>query len=102
LNGPGKGDKSILYLDRVKEFKKLNLLPLPLTHLPTISVVEDLVQNKAMWHKNCYLKFSQEKLEKGRKINATDSELESESNSYGSKRICPPRHLLDKENCIVL
>jgi len=57
------------------------------------------VQNKAMWHKNCYLKFSQEKLEKARKRNATDSELESESSSYGSKRFCPPCHLLDKENC---
>ena len=65
LNAPGKGDKSIPYQtfsDRAKEFKKLNLLPLPLTYLPTITVVEDLVQNKAMWQKNCYLKFSQEKL----------------------------------------
>jgi len=52
-----------------------------------------------MWHKSCYLKFSQEKLEKARKRNATDTELEF-GNSCGPKCICPPHHSLDKEKCI--
>ena len=102
LNAPGKGDKSIPYqtfLDRGKDFKELKFLPLPLTHLPTNIAVQDLVQNKAMWHKSCFLKFGQEKLEKVRKRNVTDTELEF-SNSCGSKRICPPCHSLDKEKCV--
>ena len=90
LNAPGKGDRSIPYqtfLDSVETFKELNFLPLPLIRLPTNIAVEDLVQNKAMWHKSCYLKFAQEKLEKARKRNATDNGLESGTN-------CGPRHIL--------
>ena len=37
LNVPGKGDKSVPYqafFDRVTDFKELEILPLPLTHLP--------------------------------------------------------------------
>ena len=64
LNAPGKGDKSIPYqtfLDRVKDFKELEILPLLLTYLPAANtVVQDFVQNKAKWHKSCYLKFSQD------------------------------------------
>ena len=72
----GKGDKSMPYqtfLDRVKDFKELDFLPIPLTHLPTN--IDDFVQNKAMWYKSCYyyyyysalqcyLKFGQVKLER--------------------------------------
>ena len=102
LNAPGKGDKSIPYqtfLDRVRCFKELDVLPLPLTHFPANIEVQDLVQNKAKWHKICHLKFGQEKLEKARKRNATDTEAEC-SNRSEPKRFCPPRHSLDKEKCI--
>ena len=37
LNAPGEGDKSVPYqafLDRIAGFKELEILPLPLTHLP--------------------------------------------------------------------
>ena len=100
LNAPGEGDKSVPYqafLDRVAGFKELEILPLPLTHLPENVTVQDFVQNKAKWHKSCHIKFSQDKLERARKRNATETELES-SNGCGTKRICQPHRSLDREN----
>ena len=48
-NAPGEGDKSVPYqafLDRVAGFKELEILPLPLTHLPENVTVQDFVLNK--------------------------------------------------------
>ena len=102
LNAPGKADKSIPYqcfLDRVKDFKELEILPLPLTHLPENTTEQDFVQNKAKWHKSYYLKFGQDKLEKARKRNAPDIGLEV-GNICGPKHTCPLRQSLDKDKCI--
>ena len=88
LNAPGKADKSIPYqcfLERVKDFKELEILLLPLTHLLENITVQDFVQNKAKWHKSFHLKFGQDKLEKARKRNAPDIELEV-GNICGPKR----------------
>ena len=99
LNAPGKVDKSIPYqcfLDRVKDFKELEILPLPLTHLPENITEQDFVQNKAKWHKSFHLKFGQDKLEKARKRNAPDIGLEV-GNICGPKHTYPLCQSLDKD-----
>ena len=88
-------------IEYVAGFKELEILPLPLIRLPENVTVQDFVQNKAKWHKSCHIKFSQNKLERAKKRNATETELES-SNGCGTKRICQPRCSLDKEKCIFL
>ena len=53
LNAQDEGDKPVSYqafLDRVAGFKELEVLPLPLTHLPENVTVQDFVQNKMKWH----------------------------------------------------
>lgn len=103
LNAPGKGDKSVPYqtfLDRVANFKELEIFHFPLTHLPENVTVKDFVENKVKCHKSCYTKFSQDKLERARKRNVTETKLEP-SSSCCTKRICPPHHSLDKEKCIL-
>ena len=67
LNARGSGDKSIAYesfLTRVNEFRELNQLPVPLVEGITVN---DLITNRAMWHKSCHFKFSQDRLERARR-----------------------------------
>ena len=66
-----------------------------MTHLPENVASQDFVQNKAKWQKSCYTKFSEDKIERAKKRNATETDLLS-----GTKRIYPPRHSLDKAKCI--
>jgi len=50
LNVRGKEDKSVPYqafLNRVTDFKELEILSLPLTHSPKNLTVQDFIQNKA-------------------------------------------------------
>lgn len=88
----GSGDKSVPYrsfLDRVKMFRELSSLPLPLDHLDGNIALHDLVANRASWHKSCYGKFSNDKIERARKRAATHSEV-----PYGEmKRVQLTNHL---------
>ena len=95
----GSGDKSVPYrsfLDRVKMFRELSSLPLPLDHLDGNIVLHDLVANRASWHKSCYGKFSNDKIERARKRAATHSEV-----PYGEmKRVRSTRKSLDNNACL--
>ena len=70
LNVHGYKDKSApygLFLDRVNQFRELSSLPLPLDHLDKNITPDDLVVNRGCWHKSCYGKFSNDKIERARK-----------------------------------
>ena len=96
----GSGDKSAPYksfLDRVKIFKEVSSLPLPLSHLEDNTGLDDLVANRASWHKSCYGKFSNDKIERARKRTAaTDSEVPCSE----VKRVRSARKLLDNNACL--
>ena len=69
LNAGGDDDKSKVYasfLKNVSEFKRLNQLPVPLKFGEDMDV-EKLVTHQAKWHKSCYLKFNDTKLQRARK-----------------------------------
>lgn len=99
LNVHGSGDKSAPYrsfLDRVKMFRELSSLPLPLNHLEGNIALDDLVANRASWHKSCYSKFGNDKIERVRKRAATDCEA-----CCGEvKRARSTRKLIDKNTCL--
>ena len=62
-------DKSKIYasfLANVSEFKRLNQLPVPLKFEEDMDV-KKLVTHQAKWHKSCYIKFNDTKLQKARK-----------------------------------
>ena len=42
------------FLERSAMFRELNRLPVPLGHLRENITAEDLVKNKASWHKSCH------------------------------------------------
>jgi len=44
-------------------FRELNRLPVSLGYLRENITAEDLVENKASWHKSCHKKFDQDKLD---------------------------------------
>lgn len=75
LNTDGSGDKHEAYssfLSNVNEFRKLNQLPVQLSFGQEMDV-DQLVRNKAMWHKSCHLKFNASKLQRARKRERGDT-----------------------------
>ena len=62
-------DKSKIYasfLANVNEVKRLNQLPVPLKFEEDMDV-KKLVTHQAKWHKSCYIKFNDTKLQRARK-----------------------------------
>lgn len=82
LNAVGRDDNSQPYenfLQSVKEFRKMNCLPVTL-YFDEATSVDDLITNKASWHKSCYGKFSKcrlERLQKKRDLKEAGSSQES-------------------------
>ena len=98
LNALGSGDMSAPYesfLSRVSIFKEFDRLPIPLNHFGDNTSLNDLVANKASWHKSCHFKFSQDRLERVRKRGRTEPEV-----VVNAKRACRPRTSFDKSTCI--
>ena len=87
LNASGSMNPSTPYetfLERSAKFRELNRLPVPLGHLRENINAEDLVENKASWHKSCHKKFDQDKLDRAqRKRNR------NEIQDIDTKRTCP-------------
>ena len=84
-------DREISFCDRVKIFRELNSLPLPLNHLEEEVSLDDLVINRASWHKSCYCKFSHDKIERARKGVASESEVLAKLSG-----LAPPVNLLTR------
>ena len=103
LYGPGSADIFGPYqsfLSRVCTFRKLNLQPMPLSHLTEYITVDDIVSNEAKWHKSCYNKFGMDRLDRAkRKRKQTDMEANS-SDESSAKHVCPRCQTLDKNVCI--
>lgn len=99
LNASGSMNLSTPYetfLERSAKFHELNRLPVPLGHLRENINAEDLVENKASWHKSCHKKFDQDKLDRAqRKRNG------NEIQDIDTKRTCPQRRSLEKFACIL-
>ena len=104
LNVHGYKDKSApygLFFDRINQFRELSSLPLPLDHLDKNITPDDLVVNRGCWHKSCYGKFSNDKIERARKKVASDCEVRcSEAKRARSTRIlCNKNACLSCEEC---
>ena len=99
LNAPGRADKSGPYKSRVCMFRELDLLPVAMSHLTEDTNADDLATNSAKWHKSCYNKFGQDRLDRARKRKRADLEAESSDDST-TKHVCPHRQSLDKCMCI--
>ena len=90
-----KTEAYVTFLDNVSSFRNLGSLPVRLLFDEDLSV-QNLVQNKAVWHKSCQVKFSKEKLERAR--NKRKKSTEEEPGSSKEKRT--QRQSLDKEACL--
>ena len=55
-----------LFLDNVKEFRELDSLPVQLLFSDDVDA-ETLANQRASWHRNCHLKFNNDKLERAKK-----------------------------------
>ena len=101
LSTPGRQDKLAPYdsfLKRVNVFRELNQLALPLSHLVNGIIANDLVVNRAHWHKSCHMKFSNDKIER---LKRKRTKLESsDADATNTKRACIRRQSLDKNSCI--
>ena len=98
LNAHGNRDKSEPYdsfLNNVNAFRALGKLPV-LLYFGEDMTVNELVQNQAAWHKSCYVKFSNEKLE--RATRKRDRSNSAESILPGMKR--HQRQPVDKMACL--
>ena len=75
------GDKSKAYenfLTSVSEFRELNKLPVTVVFGKDMDT-NRLTINQAKWHKPCYLKFNDRKLQKARKREHNDNITEKSS-----------------------
>lgn len=79
------------FLSTVEEFRTLDALPVKLLFESDISA-EELIENKASWHKACHLKFASSKLSKAKKRKETAS-------VEVPQRVCK-RASLDKQVCL--
>ena len=50
------------FVSAVEEFQKLNAIHVSLEISTDLLAVECLVENRAKWHRSCYLKFNKTKL----------------------------------------
>ena len=99
LNGPGDGDKSKVYasfLANVNEFRRIDQLPVSLKFEEDITV-ELLVNCQAKWHKSCYLKFNDNKLQRARKRECSQS---TDDENVTQKRFRAQRQSLESSKCI--
>ena len=88
LKGPGSEDKAgpfKAFLSRVCTFRELGILPMPLTHLTENITVDDMIKNEAKWHKSCYNKFGQDRIDRVRKRRR--AEMEEESDVSSARRV---------------
>ena len=99
LNAGGDDNKSKVYasfLKNVSEFKRLNQLPVPLKFGEDMDV-EKLVTHQAKWHKSCYLKFNDTKLQRTRK---REHDRNSDDGTTSQNRSRLQRQFLNKSKCI--
>ena len=85
LNAKGSEDKSEAYrsfLNNVSAFRALETLPVVLTFEEGMTA-EEMVQNQGAWHKTCYLKFNDVKLERAKK---RGRDTASENTNSGKKQ----------------
>jgi hypothetical protein len=87
------------FVKNVHEFKLLGLLPIdcPLESFGDAteeSIVQALVSNRAVWHKNCHDKFSNSKLYRAK------MKLKDDGTSVEARKKQPNRHPVDIDNCI--
>ncbi len=97
LNVEGSRDKSKPYssfLDSVKAFRALGILPVELACGEDVTV-DQLVQNRGSWHKSCHAKFSKEKVKRAAK--KRDREAAVENTSYDKR---PRRQSMDRMACL--
>ena len=59
------------FLERSANFRELNILPVPFGHFGENVTVEDLVKNKASWHRSCHKKFEKDKFDRAKSISIT-------------------------------
>ena len=98
LKGKRSGDKSQPYscfLNNVNAFRDLDALPIKLNFGIEVTV-DELVQNCAVWHKSCHVKFCREKLDRACKKRESDSS--AENSNHEKKR--PRRQSMDKMACL--
>ena len=87
---------SFSFMDNVSAFRNLGRsLPARL-YFDEDLTVQNLVQNKAVWHKSCRVKISKEQLERAR--NKRKKRNEEEPSSSKEKRT--QHQPLDKEACL--
>lgn len=77
------------FLQNASKFKELNELPIDLQFRADEENVESFVRNRAVWHKTCYVKFSNTKLERAeaRKRKQTQDAQHNESSRVKRKKI---------------
>ena len=90
-----KTESYVSFMDNVSAFRNLGSLPARL-YFDEDLTVQNLVQNKAAWHKSCRVKFSKEKLERAKSKRKKRDEEEPTS----SKEKRAQRQPLDKEACL--
>jgi hypothetical protein len=76
------------FLENVTKFRELDELPINLKCGAEEENVEIFVRNRASWHKTCYVKFSNTKLERAvaRKRKETESNKNNESTRVKRKK----------------
>ena len=82
------------FLNNVSAFRALETLPVVLTFEEGMTA-EEMVQNQGAWHKTCYLKFNDVKLERAKK---QGRDTASENTNSGKKQ--PRRQSVDKMSCV--
>ncbi len=84
------------FLERSAKFRELNGLPVPFGHFRENVTVEDLVENKASWHRSCHKIFDKDKLDRAQR-----KRVGSEIQGTDMKRACLPRQSIEKFACIL-
>ena len=85
------------FLDVLEEFRELEALPVHMDYKGD-NIPQLFLQNRAKWHKSCYLKFTPSKLQRAREQRSKKRERSFSEQNNEQRR--SKRRVIDEESCI--
>ena len=99
-DGQGK-DIHKTFLNNVNEFQQLGVLPVKPPWIQHRISLDDIFDNRAVWHKSCHLKFASSKIERVKSKGKRNANDQSSEGRRAPKTGSINKHTYNKKNTIL-